>query len=113
MAEHYEGVWWDAMGALGITRPTADPHATGYVDDMVALIAELIDRGHAYVGGDGVYFAAESIDGYGLLARQPLESPAGRGPGGGRGGGGKAFPGRLRAVEAGQAGRAVVAFSVG
>ena len=30
--------------------------------------------GHAYVGGDGVYFAAESIDGYGLLARQPLDS---------------------------------------
>ena len=30
--------------------------------------------GHAYVGGDGVYFAAESVDGYGLLARQPIES---------------------------------------
>jgi cysteinyl-tRNA synthetase len=29
--------------------------------------------GHAYVGGDGVYFDAESIEGYGLLARQPID----------------------------------------
>jgi len=74
VAARYEEVWWDAMGRLGIERPTADPHATAYVDRMVDLIAELVDRGHAYVGGDGVYFAAESIEGYGLLARQPLES---------------------------------------
>ena len=47
---------------------------------MIELIAELVERGHAYVGGDGVYFAAETIEGYGLLARQPLET-CGPGPG--------------------------------
>jgi cysteinyl-tRNA synthetase len=74
VAAHYEALWWDTMDRLGVQRPTATPHATAYVPDMVALIADLVERGHAYVGGDGVYFASESIDGYGLLARQPLDS---------------------------------------
>lgn len=74
VADHYEKVWWDIQDRLGVQRPSETPHATGYVEDMVQLIGELIASGHAYVGGDGVYFAAESIDGYGLLARQPIDS---------------------------------------
>ena len=74
VAAHYERVWFATMARLGIARPDEDPHATAYVDQMVALIATLVERGHAYVGGDGVYFASETIDGYGLLARQPLDS---------------------------------------
>jgi cysteinyl-tRNA synthetase len=74
VAAHYEAVWWDTMARLGVARPTLDPHATAYVADMIKLIGELIDRGHAYVGGDGVYLAADTIEGYGLLARQPIES---------------------------------------
>ena len=74
VADHYEQVWWDTMAKLGVGRPTETPHATGYVEAMVDLIGRLVAGGHAYVGGDGVYFAAETVDGYGLLARQPLES---------------------------------------
>ena len=74
VAAEYEQVWWDTMARLGVERPTDTPHATAYVQDMADLIADLITTGHAYVGGDGVYFAAESIDGYGLLAHQPLDS---------------------------------------
>ncbi len=62
------------MARLGVERPNQTPHATAYVSDMVGLIEQLIATGHAYVGGDGVYFAAESVPGYGLLARQPIES---------------------------------------
>jgi cysteinyl-tRNA synthetase len=74
VAATYEKVWWDTMDRLGVARPTETPHATAYVQPMEDLIADLVRRGHAYVGGDGVYFAAESIDGYGLLARQPIDS---------------------------------------
>ena len=74
VAAHYEQVWWDTMDRLGVKRPTETPHATGYVPAMVDLIGRLIETGHAYVGGDGVYFAAESVDGYGLLARQSIDS---------------------------------------
>jgi cysteinyl-tRNA synthetase len=74
VAAHYEKVWWETMERLGVAAPSASPHATGYVAQMVELIERLVRTGHAYVGGDGVYFAAESVQGYGLLARQPLES---------------------------------------
>lgn len=74
VAAHYERLWWETMKRLGVEVPDATPHATEYVESMVCLIAELVESGHAYLGADGVYFAAESVPGYGLLARQPLET---------------------------------------
>jgi cysteinyl-tRNA synthetase len=69
-----EDVWYGAMDGLGVRRPDHDPHATAYVEQMVALIGRLVDRGAAYETSDGVYFLAERVDDYGLLARQPLDS---------------------------------------
>lgn len=74
VAATYEAAWYVALDALGVERPDADPHATAYVDRMVALVGELVDRGAAYETGDGVYFATDALEGYGLLARQPLDS---------------------------------------
>ena len=64
------------MDRLGLQRPTADPHATAYVEDMVGAVERLVAAGHAYETSDGVYFAVESIDGYGLLAQQSLDDLA-------------------------------------
>jgi cysteinyl-tRNA synthetase len=74
IAHECEAVWWQAMDAIGVKRPTADPHATAYVPQMVQLIADLVERGVAYVSDDGVYFRPESVADYGLLARQSLDS---------------------------------------
>jgi len=74
IATRCESVWWRAMESIGVQRPTSDPHATAYVDEMVTLVADLIERGAAYVSDDGVYFSAAVVDDYGLLARQSLES---------------------------------------
>jgi cysteinyl-tRNA synthetase len=73
VARTWEAAWWDAMGRLGVARPHETPHATDYVEQMVAFIAELVDRGKAYVGGDGVYFASESVEDYGLLPHRSFE----------------------------------------
>jgi cysteinyl-tRNA synthetase len=70
----YEKVWFATMGTLGVLPPDETPHATDWVASMISLISDLVASGHAYVGGDGVYFASETVPGYGLLARQPLES---------------------------------------
>ena len=69
-----EAVWYRAMDALDVRRPDHDPHATAYVEEMVALIGRLVDKGAAYGTSDGVYFHSEAVDDYGLLARQPLDS---------------------------------------
>jgi cysteinyl-tRNA synthetase len=70
----YTDAWFDAIDRLGVRRPDVVPTATGYVDRIVQYIAELVDRGRAYQTPDGVYFSVEALEGYGLLARQPLES---------------------------------------
>jgi cysteinyl-tRNA synthetase len=69
-----EALWWRIMDALGVLRPDETPHATAYVDRMVALVADLVSRGVAYETGDGVYLSVMDVPGYGLLARQPLDS---------------------------------------
>ncbi len=74
VAAQYEEAWYEAVDGLGALRPHHDPHATDYVDDMVALVARLVDTGHAYTAGDGVYLATDTVEGYGLLAGQSLES---------------------------------------
>ena len=74
VARRYEELWWEVMAALGVERPTHVPHATAYVAQMVSLVSDLLARGHAYLGGDGVYLSTESVPGYGLLALQDLES---------------------------------------
>jgi cysteinyl-tRNA synthetase len=74
VCEQYEAEWWGVMDRMGLLRPTDQPHATAYIDQMVSLIAELIDRSAAYETSDGVYFAATSVADYGLLARQTIES---------------------------------------
>lgn len=74
VAAEHEAEWWAAMDALGALRPSAIPHATEYIDGMVALIADLIGRGAAYELDDGVYMSVDAVPDYGMLAHQPLSS---------------------------------------
>ena len=74
VAQHWESVWWASMDRIGVQRPTSDPHATAYIDDMVRLVGELVERNAAYVIDDGVYFDTSTVGDYGLLARQDLDS---------------------------------------
>ncbi len=73
IATKCETMWFRAMDGINVARPTDVPHATEYVDEMVALIGELVDGGHAYPTDDGVYMAVETVDDYGLLAHQSLD----------------------------------------
>jgi cysteinyl-tRNA synthetase len=72
IATKCEAVWWRAMDAIGVDRPTDTPHATSWVAQMVDLIANLVDIGRAYVTEDGVYLSVRSVEDYGLLAQQSL-----------------------------------------
>jgi cysteinyl-tRNA synthetase len=62
------------MNALGAAMPDDVPHATHYVDDMVALITTFLESDVAYRTSDGVYFDVSKVPDYGLLAGQPLDS---------------------------------------
>jgi cysteinyl-tRNA synthetase len=69
-----EAQWWEIMDELGVLRPDEAPHATEYVDRMIDLVVDLVARGVAYETDTGVYLSVLDVPGYGLLARQPLDS---------------------------------------
>jgi cysteinyl-tRNA synthetase len=56
-----------------VARPTDVPRATEYVEEMVAMIGELVAAGRGYATDDGVYLDVQSVADYGLLANQHLD----------------------------------------
>jgi cysteinyl-tRNA synthetase len=74
VAAEFEAHWWEAMAALSVLTPDVAPHATEYVEQMVALVSDLVAKGIAYEISDGIYLNVEQVEGYGLLARQDLDS---------------------------------------
>ncbi|HEV8280782.1 MAG TPA: cysteine--tRNA ligase [Candidatus Limnocylindrales bacterium] len=55
---------------LRMTRPDVLPRATEHIDQIVTLIATLLERGHAYRTDDGsIFFRIASWPAYGRLAR--------------------------------------------
>ncbi|WP_305968523.1 MULTISPECIES: cysteine--tRNA ligase [unclassified Mameliella] len=66
--------WYHAdMDALGALRPTQEPRATEFIDQMIAMIEDLIDKGHAYAAEGHVLFSVESYAQYGALSGRSVE----------------------------------------
>ena len=63
----------DDMGALGALEPDAMPRATDYIPQMIAMIEELIEGGHAYAAEGHVLFAVESYRNYGRLSGRSVD----------------------------------------
>jgi cysteinyl-tRNA synthetase len=59
---------------LGVLSPDEEPRATAYIDDIIAMIQQLIAGGHAYAADNGdVYFSVESFPDYGKLSKKKLD----------------------------------------
>lgn len=72
VAARYEQEWWSASDRLGVLRPSSAPRATEYIEEMVALVAELVAARVAYEAPDGVYLETAKVADYGLLTPQAL-----------------------------------------
>ena len=73
-----EAAFRTAFEALGVQAPSYEPRATGHIPEMIELIGELIERGHAYAAddGSGVYFDVRSWPEYGALTGQRVSDMA-------------------------------------
>jgi cysteinyl-tRNA synthetase len=58
---------------LELGRPDHEPLASETIDGIVALISELLDRGHAYPAGGDVYFSVRSYPAYGELSHRRID----------------------------------------
>ena len=60
--------------ALGVIPPDQEPMATSSMDDIIAMIRTLVDKGHAYQGENGdVYYSVNTFDSYGKLSGRKIE----------------------------------------
>jgi len=60
--------------ALNVLAPDIEPKATDSMDDMIAMIADLIAKDFAYVGANGdVFYAVDKFKNYGALSGKKLE----------------------------------------
>ncbi|HEY5458527.1 MAG TPA: cysteine--tRNA ligase [Sphingomicrobium sp.] len=73
ITDRYERFYLEDMGALGVNPPTIAPHATQEIGPMVAMIADLVAKGHAYEAEGHVLFSVPSDPDYGALSRRDRE----------------------------------------
>jgi cysteinyl-tRNA synthetase len=73
ITDKFTAIYHQDMAALGVLRPTLEPRATAHIGEMLALIGELIERGHAYAAEGHVLFDTGSFADYGKLSGRSLE----------------------------------------
>ena len=74
VTRRYEDFYLADMGALGVRPPDLAPKATETVGEMIAMIARLIETGHAYKADGHVLFNVPSDPDYGALGRRDREA---------------------------------------
>ena len=75
IARKYEEKFHHDLSLLNICPADAYPRASESIDLMQSMIAELIDKGFAYVSEDkSVYFDAQKFAGYGEISGNKLDS---------------------------------------
>ena len=61
LAEEYIEAFYDDMGKLGMLNADQEPRATEHIQGMIDMIVTLIDKGFAYVEGNGCLLLSGKI----------------------------------------------------
>ena len=74
LAERNIGEYHTDMDALCCLRPDSEPRVTDHIPDIVNLVQQILDNGHAYVADDGsVYFSIDTFPQYLELSGRNLD----------------------------------------
>ena len=74
LRSQYETEYYTDMQSLGNTSVTQYARATDYIPNIIQQVQTLLDKGHAYVIDDGIYFEISTFPDYGKLSgRQEVE----------------------------------------
>jgi len=66
---------------IAFEYPQKVPRATDHIDSMIAMTERLLEKGHAYIAGDAVYFSTESFPEYGKLSGNSMDEIRGNSSG--------------------------------
>lgn len=70
--KYIEEFWTDAHG-MNVRDASFHPKATENMDEIIAIVKTLVDKGFAYEVNGDVYFSPKKFPEYGKLSHQPLE----------------------------------------
>ena len=73
IADKYIARFEQDTKALNLLEPTHKPRATEYIQQMIALVQELMDKGFAYATDLAVYFDVQKFPSYTMLSGQNLK----------------------------------------
>ncbi len=73
LADQYIKEYFEDAESLGIKKATVHPRATDYIEEMIAFIRGLEEKGYTYVIDNDVYYDTEKFAPYGKLSGQNLE----------------------------------------
>ena len=62
IAQYYTNRYHQAMDALGVLRPSIEPHATGHIIEQQQLVKQILDNGFAYESNGSIYFDIEAYN---------------------------------------------------
>jgi len=73
IADKYIAAFKEDTGQLNIQPATVHPRVMENIEEIIAFVQTLIEKGHAYESEGDVYFKTESFKDYGHLSDQSLE----------------------------------------
>ncbi len=73
-ARKFENEYMTDIKGLGVKPASAHPRATEHIDEILSIIADIIEKEYGYIAKNGdVYFRAKKFEGYGKLSHLVLE----------------------------------------
>ncbi len=72
LSTKYTARYFEDFDKLNVKRADNHPKATEHIQDMIALISDLVDKKVAYVSKNGVYFAVSKFKEYGKLSKKKI-----------------------------------------
>ena len=74
LGERFIAEYYHDADALGVRRASVNPRATEHIEEIIALVGSLIEKGNAYATPEGdVYFSVRSFPDYGKLSGQNID----------------------------------------
>lgn len=73
LAARYANQYLEEVRRLGVKPMNAYPKASEHINEIIAMIQGLIDRGYAYEANGDVYFSVTSFEDYGKLSHRTLD----------------------------------------
>ncbi|WP_042278180.1 cysteine--tRNA ligase [[Clostridium] dakarense] len=70
VANKYIEEYFEDADGLGIKRANVHPRVTDNIQEIIAFVKELEDKGYAYEVNGDVYFDTKKFEGYGKLSKQ-------------------------------------------